>query len=319
MDCHCHLGVKAYQRDPIELMQSLDEACHTKNFFSLMTTNLEDFSLVEQMLDHDHNGVLLPHFGVHPWFAHLFTLNPDHTKRQHYSAVISGLTDDLLDILPDPVPLSDHLSRIETLISKCESRGIRWGIGEIGLDKIFRIPSNGYYGRDMGGEAVSLTAARVTMEHQASVLELQLEVANRHERPVSLHCVKAHGLLYEILQSSYLQIPSLVLHSYTGSLDQAKRWIKTFNARSSKLYFSLSSCINVKKETAFVELLKILPDSSILVETDMPIDDYFLTQKHDTYQQMMTTVIDVIKRHKSWDDPEFKRTLELNFIQLHSP
>jgi Tat protein secretion system quality control protein TatD with DNase activity len=57
-----------------------------------------------------------------------------------------------------------------------------------------------------------------------SAFDAQMALAGELGRPVSIHCVKAHGHLYEWLRGQPVEAlpPTLALHSYTGSPDMAR-------------------------------------------------------------------------------------------------
>ncbi|GEQ72111.1 hypothetical protein JCM33374_g5797 [Metschnikowia sp. JCM 33374] len=287
MDCHCHIGVDGHLEDPKTLMDKLDSEprAASKGFFNIMSTNHIDLEFLAALVDLDKNGILVPHFGIHPWYSHLFSTDRNLGKSEHYNSVISNLNEDLLETLPDPIYIEDHIERIIQLIYKCQDLQHDYAIGEIGLDKLFRIPTNGFYGNQDHKSGVTLTTARVSMDHQKAIFLRQLQLANDLVKPVSIHCVKAQGPFFDILHSSFLEIPVVTLHSYTGSPDQAKRWIKEFSKQKRKLCFSFSNCINGDgdKRISLMELLKILSDEQILLESDMPIDHFFLHDREDEY------------------------------------
>jgi len=68
-------------------------------------------------------------------------------------------------------------------------------VGEIGLDRAAKAPDTG----------------RCEHEHQLEVFEKQLRLAGRLRRPASIHCVRAFGQLYDVIQSVLKQGQCLVL------------------------------------------------------------------------------------------------------------
>ena len=88
-------------------------------------------------------------------------------------------------------------------------------VGECGLDKAARAPETG----------------RTEWAAQQTVFEAQMRLAAALGRPVSVHCVRAHGALYEYLREAEAQgegaaPPTVALHSYTGSPDLAVSLLK---------------------------------------------------------------------------------------------
>lgn len=174
---------------------------------------------------------VIPAFGWHPWFSHqiyddttsdpspLWQTDPDAAKRNHYDAVLvpspssrsrnnkdsndndNGKTDDdFLTHLPTPTPLSTLLSSIrQNLLAHPFAL-----VGEIGIDKAFRLPLHGpgidedmTPGRRNGQP---LSPYRVSMDHQIRIFTAQLKLAGEMGRAVSVHGVQAPGPLFETLR-----------------------------------------------------------------------------------------------------------------------
>jgi Tat protein secretion system quality control protein TatD with DNase activity len=87
-------------------------------------------------------------------------------------------------------------------------------VGECGLDKAARTPDTG----------------QVEWEAQLACFHAQLRLAASLGRPVSVHCVRAHGAVYEHLKQAEARgeatPPTVALHSYTGSPELAVSLLK---------------------------------------------------------------------------------------------
>ncbi|CAJ1420913.1 unnamed protein product [Effrenium voratum] len=118
------------------------------------------------------------------------------------------------------------------------------GVGECGLD---------------GGKK-----KEIPMQVQQEVMERQLSLAVELQRPVSLHCVAAHGAMLEALRKSFgaSHAPGLVLHSYCGSPEMVPAFARL------NCYFSFSaSILHIPKHAA---ALRAVPEERLLIETDSP-------------------------------------------------
>ncbi|KAL1624107.1 Cut9-interacting protein scn1 [Diplodia seriata] len=162
---------------------------------------------------------LLPCFGWHPWFSHqMFSedMSPgkktldDDAKILHYKKVLSPPPEDhdFILSLPDPRPFSDFLEETRRFLRRYPLALV----GEIGLDKSFRIPAawlpEAHENRDGsltpgGREGRGLTPHVVAMDHQKKILTAQLNLAGEMGRAVSVHGVQAHGVLFETVRATW--------------------------------------------------------------------------------------------------------------------
>ena len=156
-DSHCHLDVGCTSQVAEELarfLNTLESINRGREFFHIMSSNHVDIFHLDQILDKLDNKIVLPYFGIHPWYSHLFTElkleefeNELDWKHTHYEAALEPKPPiELLGVLPNPIHIDLHLNEIRRLAEKHRENGFTVGIGEIGLDKLFRIPLNGYFG-----------------------------------------------------------------------------------------------------------------------------------------------------------------------------
>jgi len=97
----------------------------------------------------------------------------------------------------------------------------------------------------------------------------QMDLAKEFDLPVLLHIRDALDDALDILDK--LAYKKVVLHSFNGSMQQAKRGVE------AGYYFSFSGMITYPRNDELREIVKIVPIDRILVETDCP---YLPPQKY---------------------------------------
>lgn len=115
-------------------------------------------------------------------------------------------------------------------------------IGECGLDQWITTPN---------------------LKTQKPIFEAQLQLAVEMERPLTIHCLKAWGALFESFANS--PPPSrFLMHSFNGSIETAQRLIPL------GAYFSFSGYFLHERKAAILDVFKKLPMDRILLESDAP-------------------------------------------------
>lgn len=157
----------------------------------------------------------------------------------------------------------EWLERLEALLV-ANPRAI---VGEIGLDKVSKTPETGQCER----------------EAQEQVFTAQWDLACRLGRPVSVHCVKAHGFLTDLCRKSNPaprtkqagpfapHPPAVGLHSYSGSADIAAQLVG-LRVTGSRYYFGFAHVINARTPQLWDRLkgcLKVIPRDRVLLESDL--------------------------------------------------
>lgn len=231
-DAHCH---------PTDIASSIDLIPSMKaKALTIMATRGQDQEVVAHFADvygvsetslsqlynfHETDGrtpcQIIPSFGWHPWFSHqLYDDRPssipadenislESFKMAHYQSVLEPSPEDkaFLQSLPTPRPLSEYLSQTRRRLERYPFALI----GEIGLDRAFRIPDHREEGSTGGDPSLTpgtrdgkrLTPYRVIMSHQRCVLKAQLNLAGELRRAVSVHGVAAHGIVFETLRDTW--------------------------------------------------------------------------------------------------------------------
>ncbi|PSN70632.1 Metallo-dependent hydrolase [Corynespora cassiicola Philippines] len=182
---------------------------------------------------------IVPCFGWHPWFGHQMYISPaleekgisvimqdaaadekeenlqGEDKIKHYQNVLlptsSEPSEEYRQIymsFPDPMPFSKFLRECRSHLEKHPYALV----GEIGLDKAFRIPlawaSDSESKRDDsltpgGREGRRLSPFRTNPKHLTAIFKLQLQLAGAMRRAVSVHGVQCAGLVYQAIADTW--------------------------------------------------------------------------------------------------------------------
>ena len=256
-----HLGVFDAHCHPTDTVPSIDKIAAMKTrALTIMATRGQDQDIVADFAEklgvtresmvalkatdrvEKSQGYLIPCFGWHPWFSHQIYDNLSNgdnecsgtpSKTEHHKKVISPSPSDdheFIESLPEPRSLSDLIRQTRTHLNRYPFALV----GEIGLDRAFRIPGlemtdNGYEKDPAltpgGREGRRLSPYRVDMAHQRRILKAQLNLAGEMQRAVSVHGVAAHGIVYETLQETWRgyekHVPSKRGKKRQASLDAA--------------------------------------------------------------------------------------------------
>jgi TatD DNase family protein len=116
-------------------------------------------------------------------------------------------------------------------------------IGEIGLDQWIE-------GHDI--------------ERQREAFAWQLSRAAERNLPTSIHCLKAHEPLLHILRSTQLPERGFKLHAYNGPVDTIQPLLDL------GAYFSVNAGQLKPNAKKIYELIQLVPDDRLLLETDAP-------------------------------------------------
>jgi TatD DNase family protein len=116
-------------------------------------------------------------------------------------------------------------------------------VGEIGLDRWIENPD---------------------IEAQIECFRWQLELATELDRPATIHCLRAWGLLDEQLRTLRLPARGFLLHSYGGPVEMIPSLVKL------GAYFSLSPYFGHARKAQQLATFAAVPLDRLLAETDAP-------------------------------------------------
>lgn len=136
-------------------------------------------------------------------------------------------------------------------------------IGEVGLDF-----SKKYIGKKI---------------EQKKIFEFICDVASRNNKLLCIHCVQAEEDLFDILEKT--NVTHAIIHWYSGKIEDV------FNFINQGYYFSINSkMIKTKK---FNELIRIIPQNKVLVESDAP----FTIKAEEQYFKAMNLTYDELEKY----------------------
>ena len=313
-DAHCH---------PTDHPNTLAEIDPTASgSLCAMSTRPTDQSLVDTFAKDNPDNVV-PFFGYHPWFAYLFSIDGE---ANHYQTILKPTaSEDFISHLPLPLSWEDTLSELRNRLQG----NPKAQVGEIGLDKSFRLPTHTNGERDVAARR-ELSPYRTSQEHQLRIFTDQCKLAGEFGRAISVHGVQAHGLVFAALQSLWkghekkkiksntngdsmqhkeigMFPPRVCIHSASLSPEAVKQYLQP--SVPSKIYFSFSTVINARYGQKLLDLISLIPDDRILIESDWHSEGSVRRhQLHDIARIVIST--------KKWSIEQGVEMLERNFYQF---
>lgn len=264
-------------------------------------------------------------------------------KAKHYRGALTPKPEDdaFVQSLPDPKPFGECIGQTRDYLKKYPLALI----GEVGLDKAFRIPEAWLPeqtearndGLTPGGrEGRRLSPYRVDMEHQKKVLLAQLALAGEMQRACSVHGVQAHGIVHDTVAQTWKgherlskkerrkvaanaepeeedqsgpkpYPPRICLHSFSGPAETVKQYIAP--SVPCEVFFSFSTTINSWAEDGNGKVeaaVKAVPDDRVLIESD-------LHTAGDRMDQYLEEVVRKICQVKRWSLEDGVRQLARNW------
>jgi TatD DNase family protein len=119
----------------------------------------------------------------------------------------------------------------------------RAGVGEIGLDRWIKDHD---------------------IEDQMRVFVPQFRMAAELSRPVTIHCLRAWGTLWDVIITELMPASGFLIHAYGGPVEM----VEGFAKRGA--YFSFNSYFLHSSKSAKRDAFRHIPIERLLVETDAP-------------------------------------------------
>ncbi|TIB90876.1 Metallo-dependent hydrolase [Wallemia mellicola] len=288
VDTHCH----PTDSDNVNLSE------HTRKMHAVcaMSTHIEDQDKVRELYK-GYPDKVIPYYGYHPWWSHLFTFEENISKEEHYESILlDGKKDDikreqlsgLLDTLPTPILFQNLLIDIEERLQD----NPRAQVGEVGIDRVFRVK----------GEDGKLTILQPSIEHQKRVAVAQVKLAKKYNRLVSMHSVSATQGSLDIIRAADYQ--RIVLHSCGIGHNAITAARKEF----PDIYFGFSKAINARSMSLLEDSISVTPLNRILTESDFYDEAHFPVQVGE--------MVDIIARIKDESRDFIVNKVKTNFDEL---
>ena len=134
---------------------------------------------------------------------------------------------------------ADTLARLAEMLQKPRIVGV----GEIGLDFHYNFSPR---------------------EAQREALSRQLAFAREQGVPAVFHVREAHGEILDMFRARRADLPSGVLHCFTGSVESAREYL------DMGFYISFSGSVTFKNAHHLQEVARYVPSDRLMVETDSP-------------------------------------------------
>ncbi|KAK4051946.1 Cut9-interacting protein scn1 [Microbotryomycetes sp. JL201] len=183
-------------------------------------------------------------------------------------------------------------------------------VGEVGLDKAFRIPNPPPAIQD-GQLRPKNSDLQTPVRHQLAIVKAQIKVAVRLKRHVSLHCVRAAGETVALLgwckkELSEFERIHVCLHSFGGSPESAIQIQKNH----CNVYFSFSTAIS-GRSPRFFDLMRSIEAHRLLVESD-----YSDSSKLDEQASLVWQVFSAMAQAREWSHEHLASLLEGNWTSF---
>jgi Tat protein secretion system quality control protein TatD with DNase activity len=220
---------------------------------AIMSTHPRDFERVLQYskdLPVERPGVrVVPCFGVHPWFLHELT-------EQDWQ-----LSESASESESDHHPPSTSNQQLPNWLVDMETRLTSTPgaiVGEIGLD--------GFHFDPITQDLVS------PMEQQVEAFRLQMELAARLDKPVSVHGVKSFQQLMEVLaelktSKTKKLPPKIYFHAFGGKAGTVDQLTALCGRESGRVYFGFAPVINFRSPKT-AEIVRKVGIDRLVIETD---------------------------------------------------
>jgi TatD DNase family protein len=162
-------------------------------------------------------------------------LNVNIASNEVWDADIAACS---VGIHPWHIEQSKLITQFFLLEDLCKEENVI-AVGEIGLDKTIEVP----------------------LFLQQRVLEQQMEIADYHQKPIIIHCVRAFSEFLAVLNRSKINIP-IIIHGFNKNEQVAKSLL------AKGCYLSLGSAL-LQEDANAANVISTIPSEQLFLETDV--------------------------------------------------
>lgn len=251
---HVHMGPTSPVQALLSVSDETNEASPSPTVAALsgmaiMSTHPRDYDRVmhlnRTLPDQVAGNVrIVPCFGTHPWFLHELTEN-DWEMNDDKS-------------IDSSISCPKWIKHLEKQIMAHPDAIV----GEIGLD--------GFHFDPQTKKLVS------PMEKQIEAFRLQMELAARLQRPVSIHTVQCFGPLFDAISEMKkngekkkipLLPPKMYFHAFGGKIGTIDQLLALCGKEPGKVYFGFAPVINFRSSKTS-EVIRKIGIERLVLETD---------------------------------------------------
>ncbi|MBL0328602.1 MAG: TatD family hydrolase [Bacteroidetes bacterium] len=156
--------------------------------------------------------------------------------------------------------LNNQLEQLEILLHQKTVIAL----GECGLDKLIDLP----------------------MVTQETVFKAQILLAEKHKKPLIIHCVRAFDDLLRIRKGMNVSVP-MIIHGYNNNKEIALQLLK------SGCYFSFGKAL-LNNESNASKVISLIPSDKLFLETDS--SDTTIENIYTAASGLLKLEMDVLKK-----------------------
>lgn len=137
-----------------------------------------------------------------------------------------------------------------------------------------------------------------------------IELANKYNLPIVIHCRKMHAELYDILKNNIVNKKG-IMHCYSGPLEYVNKFLEL------GYYFGFDGPIT--RSEKFDEIIKQIPLNKIVVETDAPLMSplpFDKAQRSDS--TMLHYITEKISKIKNVNYAVARKQIFINSLKIYN-